>query len=229
MNARAAQQRALIAWSLSPDHPPRFRPSAGLARWLPESAFRDTVAVRSRASAGALLAAAWEVTCREMPLAAALGRLRYLPSRLGGERARRQAGLDLDAPFLPALCADLGSLLLTAGPEELVIGTIGELHRIVDQRIVPVPSPAAFLRFCEPGYEKLAVSLRVEPAESGSWLLLEHRTAPTDAVAERRFRRYFRVIRPAGAFVSRQLLQAVVARAEVGEASAAGPSRSLGH
>src|SRR6185369_3693101 len=69
------------------------------------------------------------------------------------------------------------------------------------------------------------MSVRVAPTgRTGEhWLVLEHATRAFSSVVERKFARYWRVIKPMGAFVSWQLLRAVRRRAE---RSMAGTSRS---
>ena len=79
-----------------------------------------------------------------------------------------------------------------------------------------MPTTADFAAFAQPDHERLAMSIRAIPGDHGTWLALEHRTQPTDAAARRRFARYWRAIRPGGAFVTRQLLKAVARRAERG-------------
>jgi hypothetical protein len=69
------------------------------------------------------------------------------------------------------------------------------------------------------------MSLRVGEDERGAWLVLEHRTRATDAAAERRFARYWYAIRPAGAFVTRQMLRAAAWLAE-GERPEAEPAQT---
>jgi hypothetical protein len=60
------------------------------------------------------------------------------------------------------------------------------------------------------------MSIRVVPADEVGchWLILEHATRALSRDAERSFGRYWRVIKPLGAFVTRQLLEAVRVRAE---------------
>jgi hypothetical protein len=84
-------------------------------------------------------------------------------------------------------------------------------------------SRAAFDVFAHPDYEKLFISLRIAPTgqPGEQWLVLEHATRALSAPAEQKFRRYWQVIRPMGAFVSRELLKAVRARAEAAERDAA--------
>jgi len=202
-----------------------------LETWLPRGGmpgrcFSDSIVVRSAASAPALLRAVERVRGSDMPLATFLGAVRYLPARFGsGAASRRARAAESDLPFVPSLYTRLGSILLARTPSELIIGTIGKLHQIRDQELVSVPDGAAFLAFDEPDHEKLAMSLRVGADQRGSWLALEHRTRATDADAERKFARYWRVIRPAGAFVTRQLLIAAARRAN-GERPKAGPAQT---
>jgi hypothetical protein len=186
-------------------------PSARLDAWLPDAPFCDSITLASRAPADGVMRAAWEVTPREMPLATALGTLRYLPGRLTG---RGPEQLALDDSFLRAVLAG-GTIVLEEAPHEVVLGMIGRLHRLRDQEPVVLRSPDEFRAFAAADHEKLAMSLRaIAMSDGGSVLVLEHRTTPLDAAAQRRFARYWRVIRPGGALVTRQLLRAIARRAE---------------
>ena len=69
------------------------------------------------------------------------------------------------------------------------------------------------------------MSIRVAPTgrPHEHWLVLEHATRALSPLAERKFARYWRVIKPMGAFVTWQLLRAVRRRAQ---RAAVGPLRS---
>lgn len=186
-------------------------PSTRLDAWLPDAPFRDVITVRTAAPADVAMRAAWEVTPREMPIATALGTLRYLPGKLTG---RGHEDLELDRSFLRGVVAR-GTVVLEEHPREVLFGTIGRLHRIRDQEVVILRTPAELAAFGAPGHQKLVMSLRAIGMEDGGCVLaLEHRTAALDPDAERRFARYWRVIRPGGAIVTRQWLRAIARRAE---------------
>jgi hypothetical protein len=213
----------LTVWLLAQWPSFRPHPSCRLDAWLaPGSSFSDQIAVRSTASPEELLHALARVRPCDMPLAMLLGTLRYLPARFGSARARHQATLDAQQPFLDALCAGRGTIVLERSSDELIVGTIGKLHQIRDQELVGLRTALDFVQFDAPGHEKLAMSLRAERAGGHTWLILEHRTRATTPDAARQFARYFSVIRPAGAFVSRQLLKAAVRIAEHERRSARG-------
>jgi hypothetical protein len=86
----------------------------------------------------------------------------------------------------------------------------------MDQTPVRFGSVEAFEAFAEPDYEKLFISLRIDPTPwpGEFWLVLEHATRALSPSAERLFRPYWRIIRPMGAFVSRELLRAVRRKAQ---------------
>jgi hypothetical protein len=191
---------------------PAFEAIAGRAQ------FRDRVMVAIKASPEAIFAALRQVTLRDMKLAWLLGELRYLPSRLAG----RQPASDSRLPFLTSLIEGGTLVLRDDTPRELITGSAAQLHR-VHQAPQRFASRAAFEAFDDPDHEKLFISVRV--ARTGRpgahWLILEHATRAMSPLAERKFSRYWRLIKPMGAFVTWQLLRAVRRRAE-----RARPSRS---
>jgi hypothetical protein len=175
------------------------------------SQFRDLMARPVRATPDAIFRAFHTVTLSDMPLASALGALRYLPGRL----LRRTPPADAAAPFLDQLIRGGTLILDDDAPREILTGSAGQLHRIIDQAPVHFETRAAFDAFVDPDHEKLFMSIRVAPTgrPGEHWLVLEHATVPLSARSARRFRRYWRVIRPTGRFVTQHLLRAIAARA----------------
>lgn len=95
---------------------------------------------------------------------------------------------------------------------ELVVGSVGRFwRRDYGGRPVTVEE---FIPFNEPGYAKVALSLAVRPTDAGTMVRYEARTATTDEAARRKFRRYWRLIRPGVALVMRRALRRIKAAAE---------------
>ncbi|HEY8926710.1 MAG TPA: hypothetical protein VIU64_20140, partial [Polyangia bacterium] len=175
---------------------------------LPQAQFRAHVAVRTNLPAEALLDAFHAVSLREMPLAAALGWLRYLPSRFVGRAVPPPPA----RPFLDLLLQG-GNVILQRAPSEEIVGCIGKLHQLTNQELVRLASADAFATFEDPPYQKLAMSIRVEPDGAARRLVLEHWTQALGSRARRAFAVYWLAIRPLGNFVSWLLLRAIVRRA----------------
>ena len=182
--------------------------------------FRDRIAVVVKAPPEAVFQALHEVTLRDMKFAWLLGELRYIPSRLAGH----MPAADSSRPFMNTLIEGGTLILRDDAPREVITGSAAQLHR-VHQAPQRFANREAFEVFDDPDHEKLFMSVRVRPTgrPGEHWLVLEHATRGLSPLAERKFARYWRVIKPMGAFVTWQLLRAVRRRAE---RAAVGPLRS---
>jgi hypothetical protein len=178
--------------------------------------FRDEIAVVVSATPEAIFQALRDVRLSDMKLAWLLGEIRYLPSRLGG----RMPAVDTKTPFFEMLIAGGTIILRDDTPREVIIGSAAQLH-CINQAPRRFASREAFDAFDDPEHEKLFMSVRVVPTgqPGESWLVLEHATHALSSSAERKFARYWRLIKPLGAFVSWQLLRAVRRNAERAMAS----------
>jgi len=190
----------------------RASPRLLLDRVMPEYEFAGRASVRFQGSASVMFRSLFEVTLADMPLAAALGTIRYLPGRL---LHRTAVPPPTQAPFLQQLLASRNILLADDPGWELVIGSIGKFHQLLNQEQVSLSDAAAFANFTDPAYQKLVMSFHVEDSPHGRRFVLEHRTHALSAKAHRAFARYWIAIKPAGHFVSWLLLRAVRRRAEM--------------
>jgi hypothetical protein len=185
-----------------------------LDQFLPNAEFNGEVSLVIHAPPAAIFEALREVTLAEMPLAKAIGEIRYLPGRLAGKGATEETKTK---PFMDLVMVGSGNIVLAEESErELVIGAVGKYHNPTDQQIAPLHSPQEFLEFADPDFQKLAMSLRVSGHDrlDGYRFTLEHRTHALSPTARWKFALYWLGIKPGGNFVSWLLLQAIKRRAE---------------
>lgn len=181
-------------------------------RLLPEYDYRGMAAVVVHAPPAAIFRALHAVTLAEMPLAYALGTIRYLPGLLTGRMQRCPD--ELTRPFIDMIA---WPPLAEVPDRELVVGTIGKLHDLLDQQFVPIESPEAFDHFAAPDYDKHVESFRIAGGsdEAGYTLLAEHRTQALDASARWKLALYWHLLVGwSGSLLLRMLLDAVKRRAE---------------
>jgi hypothetical protein len=186
-------------------------------RYLPTFDVTQISETRVEASPEETYRAIREADLRD-PLVQALFSIRALPLRIARRLHRAPPPPPPPAPgkvtFGSLTNAGTGWVLLAEQPGvEFVVGSVGRFWRR-DYGGRPVTAEE-FVPFREPGYAKLAVSLAVQPAATGGTMLrYEARTATTDAVARRTFRRYWRLIRPGVAVVMRRALRSIKLDAE---------------
>ena len=105
-----------------------------------------------------------------------------------------------------------GFLLLVDDPErELVV----EIVVIAPGGVKRPGTPEQFKELEASGVAKAVMNFRIEEAGDGACLVsTETRVHATDASAQRRFARYWTVIRPGSGFIRRMWLRAIKRRAE---------------
>ena len=201
---------ALVAISrLRYGHPPAA-PSAfvdpNLARFFPKYDIVERHHVRIHAPAAVVYAAAREMDLRQSIIASAIFETRGLV--LGaGRSARPTRGLLTEM-------LGLGWGILDEVPgREIVLGAICRPWE-ADVRFQPL-APDVFAGFCEPGYVKIAWTLRADPLPDGSTrFVTETRAIGTDERARRRFRTYWSFVAPGVAVIRRLMLRPVKQDAE---------------
>jgi hypothetical protein len=128
--------------------------------------------------------------------------LRSAPSIMLGRRRAPREALTL-ARIVQGGFVPLGE----RARRELALGAIGQFWRpTAPRRRVDA---AGFAAFAEPGYAKVVWDFRLLDEGAGTRLTTETRIACTDAASRRRFRLYWRVIRPFSGLLRRALLRAV--------------------
>jgi hypothetical protein len=161
---------------------------------LPRYHHREHHSVRVAASPEQALAAAREVTLRDVPLARFLFRLRGLGATAADGRLWDLFTANALTPF------DEETFVLVGRPWQP-----GGARR---------PEIADFRAFAEPGWAKVAFDVRAVPDGDGARLETETRVFLTDETARRRFAAYWLVIRPFSGLTRRSWLKAAKRRAQ---------------
>ncbi|MGH8923470.1 MAG: hypothetical protein ACREA0_06845 [bacterium] len=176
-----------------------------LNEFLPHYDVHEVHQVSSSAPPSALLNAVRDLTPGEVPLLVGLMAIRSLPARLRGR------SLWTPETIIGGFHR-IGFVLLHDSPDEIVFGAVGRFWQTAGgfKRI----DASEFREFTESGWAKTAFNFRVERRDGDTLLTTETRVLGTDAQARRRFRRYWRLIRPGSAAIRVAWLRAIKRRAE---------------
>jgi hypothetical protein len=170
---------------------------------MPSWDVRERHSVAVAASPERTLAAAREVTSREIPVLRTLMAVRTLGVSLRGRT---------DVPLLRGF-ERMGFRVIGSSGDEVAYGGAGRFWRPTGG--LRVVRPEEFAAFADPGYAKAGFNFRVEPGpDGGSVLTTETRVLGTDAGARRRFRAYWTLVRPGSGLIRRHWLRAIRNRAE---------------
>ncbi|MBI3214096.1 MAG: hypothetical protein HYZ38_09770 [Mycobacterium sp.] len=132
--------------------------------------------------------------------------VRALPARLTGKAPPVPPRLVLSDGALP------GWLVLGESDCEFAFGAVGKFWRpVIEWRDVEA---AEFARFDEPGWGKIAANFSVHSYGPATLLSYQCRTATTDGLSHKRFRRYWWLVRPFVGHVMRATLRTIKADAE---------------
>jgi hypothetical protein len=177
-----------------------------LDRFFPRYDIVERHRVRIEAPPPVVYAAAREMDLRQSIIASAIFETRGLV--LGAERTERPAR------GLLAEVLGLGWGILEEVPgREIVLGAICRPWE-ANVQFQPL-APDVFAAFGEPGYVKVAWTLRADPLPDGATrFVTETRAVGTDARARRRFRNYWSFVAPGVALIRHLMLRPVKHEAE---------------
>jgi hypothetical protein len=178
-----------------------------LDRFMPVYDVVERHAIRVDAPADATLEAARDANLFDAPLVRAIVKGRELLLGAAADARSRPRGLLAEVQAL-------GWLVLAENPgREIVVGAVTRpWEAAVTFRGVP---PDRFESFAEPGFVKIAWTLRADPDGDGRAIFrTETRAVATDASARARFRRYWAFLAPGIILIRRVSLAVVKADAE---------------
>jgi hypothetical protein len=178
-----------------------------LDRFMPAYEVVDRHQTWVEAPAAVTFAVARTIDLFEMPVVRAIIRGRELVMGATTPVGPRPRGLLAEAQ-------SLGWVVLAENPgRELVMGAVTRPWEAnVTFRSL---APDAFAAFAEPGYVKIAWTLRADPSgPTGSVFRTETRAIATDAAARKKFRRYWSFLSPGIVLIRRVALAPLKAQAE---------------
>lgn len=157
-----------------------------------------------------------ELDLFQTPLIRSLIGIRRLPQRAASALGVRGTTASSDASrrtFRFRDLVDLGWISLGETPgSEMVLGQVSRPWKGVAVSTDVPTTPEQFTSFEEPGFAKIAASLRVDRyGNDSSILTVETRVAVTDDTSRRRFRRYWLVIGPFSSLIRRMALRLLAA------------------
>ncbi len=149
-----------------------------------------------------------ELTVAELTMARALTGLRTVASRDTGTvtQTHRPA---MEA-FAPRVCLELP-------PREIVLCDIATYAAVTPRRPEGVPRGdlLGFVTFDEPGFTKVLMNFRLDPAPGGTTITTETRIRSTDPRTRLAFRFYWLAVRLGSGLVRRDILDSTCRRAEL--------------
>jgi hypothetical protein len=178
-----------------------------LDRFIPDYEVVERHSVRVTAPAGIAFEAACEMNIQQSATVRAIFRTRALVLRSEPERKARLLGL-----VEQARAWGWGVLAELPG-REIVFGGVTQPWRA--NPIFRALPPAEFREFNDPGYVKIAWTLRADPINpTKSKIRSETRVATTDPSSRARFRRYWSLVMPGTVLIRRIGLRLAKAEAE---------------
>src|SRR5439155_2992100 len=180
-----------------------------LDRFIPRYEVRERHQTRVHAPASVTFVAAKQMSLQRFPIVRAILALRSIPSRLGGTPAP-----PADERGIVEETLSLGWGVLAETPDrEVVMGAVTQPWKAnVVFRALP---PEEFAAFSEPGYVKIAWTLRADPAGPSTCVFRsETRAIATDAESRARFRRYWAFLSPGIVLIRYEMLRQVRSEAE---------------
>jgi hypothetical protein len=187
----------------APDEARAQQPELLIDQFLPRYDLAVVHAEVLRAQPERCYRAARSLDLLREPIIRTLLEVRAAPQRLADRLTGHHAAASTNVSMRTFRLGDMvrppisWTLLGEVAGTEIVLGQIGRPWQSTHMGIGPIVPPEEFAAFDQPGFAKIALSLRAQPyGAAGSILTLETRVAVTDPASLKRFQRYWAVIGP---------------------------------